>query len=147
MKKTIFVALCFAMLIGSLLLCGCNQAGSGTTTTTGAGTTTTTIASPYAGNWVGSWSDTNGYTGTMTLAVANSGVVVGSIVNTTTGTGTVVGSVTAGGFIDVVFGYTIATYEAVGTLAAGTGGHYSGNLNELYGTTLVGVISLDIVRH
>ncbi len=123
-------------LVVCLSLCGCGGGGGGNTT-----------PSPFAGTWLGPWSDTNSQSGTLSITVAANGAMTGTIVNNTLGTnGTTAGTVSNGGNLSATYTYPTATYTANGTVAIGGNGHITGNLQEFQGGTLLGSAVVDLTK-
>jgi hypothetical protein len=103
--------------------------------------------SSFAGNWTGTWSDSNGQSGTFSLNIDDYGTMTGSIYNATLNE---TASVSAG-YIDGngSFNFTITypgptIYTASGTASGNDLGYLVGSFNEYSGATLIATITFTL---
>lgn len=100
--------------------------------------------SPFAGNWAGTWSDSNGQSGTFSLNIFDNGIVTGSIYNAAQNETASVST----GFIDYNgnLNFTITypgptIYTASGTASGNDIGDLVGSFNEYSGATSIATVT------
>ena len=115
-----------ALIIGFTLQ-GCGGSNSGAP------------ASPYTGNYTGTFSTTDPQSGTITIIVAPNGGITGYGHNNTTAKDLVLsGSVTKTGTAYFVFTYSGSTISATGTVGFDSPGNLVGTLPQYTGTNDIG---------
>ncbi len=129
-----------AASLASLALAGC---GGG-----GGSSSPAQATSPFAGNYVGTFTDTgNSQSGTITATVSTDGQVTGSSHNTTLNSdGPFTGSVDNSGNASFNIVNSKGTFTDKGTVAFASNGHLDGTLTEYNGSTQVGTAIVDLVK-
>ncbi len=127
--------LVIAVLVLAFAVTGC---GGG-----GGGSSTPATSSPFAGNYVGTFSTSNSQSGTLNVTVATNGTLTGSGHNNTIGQDeTASGSVTNAGAANVTFTYPSFSASVSGTVAFASNGHLDGTLAQSSG----GSVTIDLVK-
>ncbi len=123
--------------LAALALAGCGGGG-------GNDNSTPTITnSPFAGNYIGTFSTSNSQSGTLNVTAGADGTLTGSGYNNTTAQDeTLTGSVTNAGGANVTFKYPAFTASATGTIAFASSGHLDGTLTQSSG----GSVTINLVK-
>lgn len=143
MKRKGLAAAIAAASLAAFALAGCGGGGGGNDSSSPA-----PANSPFAGNYVGTFSDpTNNQSANVTATIAANGAISGSTHDIgDNGGGPFTGSVdnSGNGVITVV--NAKGTFTDKGTLAFASNGHLTGNLTEYNGNTQVGSGMFDLTK-
>lgn len=101
--------------------------------------------SPFAGNYVGTFTTSNSQSGTVNVTVATNGGFTGSGYNSTIGQSeTNSGSITNAGILTASFAYPSTAATVSGAVAFASNGHLDGTLTQPGGGN--GSVTIDLVK-
>jgi hypothetical protein len=127
------------LTVGIAPMTGCG--GGSATSVTGAVTT-----SPFAGEYSGPFSTSDGQQGTVTGSISTDGRVTGTVNNTTYNLqGTVVGTVSNSGSADITFTYASGGARGTGPITLDNG-TIKGTLTQIVSGQAAGTVTISLAR-